>query len=49
MEFNQPLNVPTRYGYILSESYSYIWINGEHLYKITIPKGFEYDGASVPT
>ena len=51
--FPQPLNIPVilpngREGYILAQDYSYEWTFKGNLYKIVVPKGFMYDGASVP-
>jgi hypothetical protein len=34
--------------YRLVEDYTYAWTKGEFDYRITVPTGFTYDGASVP-
>lgn len=47
----QPLNTPVRDGiYELAETWSYEWFNDhEFLWmRLTVPKGYQYDGASVP-
>ena len=50
----QPVNIPVllgsgEEGYKLVETYSYSWTMPDRLRRaITIPKGFTYDGASVP-
>lgn len=49
MQLTQPINYPvSERGYKLYEPYTYIWAHNGIRYKITVPKGFEYDGASVP-
>lgn len=34
--------------YRLNEDYTYVWIQRNIVTQITVPKGFTYDGASVP-
>jgi len=34
--------------YVLMEEYTYTWSESGALFRITVPRGFEYDGASVP-
>jgi len=46
---NQPVNVPvTDKLYRLVEAYQYNWITDRVIYRVEIPAGFEWDGASVP-
>jgi hypothetical protein len=48
-EFVQPDIVPvTDELYRLDEDYEYRWTKFDTIYRITIPAGFIYDGASVP-
>jgi hypothetical protein len=48
-EFKQPHIIPiTDKMYRLEEDYVYHWEDGKVPHRITIKKGFEYDGASVP-
>lgn len=44
----QPHNTPTANGYILAHDYEWRWKRKGKAYRIYVPKGFEYDGASVP-
>ena len=48
-EFHHPINVPVADRlYRLEEDYIYCWKIDSTKYRITIPAGFTYDGASVP-
>ncbi len=48
-EFAQPLIVPIAEDlYRLVETYSYEWDNAGIRNRLTIPAGFEFDGASAP-
>lgn len=44
----QPLNIPTKEGYVLAKDYTYLYERDSKTYTIKIKKGFKYDGASVP-
>ncbi len=44
----QPDSRPIKGGYRLHEGYDYDWLHEETRYLISVPEGFEYDGASVP-
>lgn len=45
----QPHNVPvSERDYELAEDYAYEWMHKGEVYRIFIPKGLIYDGASVP-
>lgn len=44
----QPDLIPIQSGYYLAKDYVYEWHDRGRDYRITIPKGFECDGASVP-
>jgi len=51
--FAQPINIPItlpdgRDGYILHEDYIYEWEQAGDRWRFVVPKGFMYDGASVP-
>lgn len=49
MSLKQPHNVPvSARGYKLAHDYTYQWKIGRESYRINIPEGFLYDGASVP-
>lgn len=44
----QPLLIPVPGGYLLTQQYRYTWQADNVRYRITIPSGFQLDGASVP-
>lgn len=44
----RPYGLPRSRTYILLEDYTYKWDKDNVGYKIIVPKGFLYDGASVP-
>jgi len=48
--YPQPENIPVLRGtYVLSRSFVYTWRGRSgKLYRIIVPKGFRYDGASIP-
>lgn len=48
--YPQPENIPLPQGnYMLTESFVYVWrAVGSGAFKIIVPRGFKYDGASVP-
>ena len=49
VKLEQPLTVPiSEKDYRLVEDYLYRWEKIEHEYRITVPAGFIFDGASVP-
>jgi hypothetical protein len=58
IEFTQPLNIPIssyrrffifkKITYLLARDYVLTWIENGIIHEIRVPKGFKYDGASVP-
>jgi len=49
MSVPQPLNIPTGdKSYRLVADYTYEWVKAGVRRRITVPEGFDYDGASVP-
>lgn len=49
LEFKQPINIPIGNGmYRIVENYEYYYLKSDVLFRILVPAGFTYDGASVP-
>ena len=45
----QPLNIPvSKHGYRLVTDFVYLWEHKSQQLRLTVPSGFDYDGASVP-
>lgn len=48
MTLAQPLTIPTSEGYEVVVDYAYEWEAKDRKFTIIVPKGFVFDGASVP-